>query len=65
MAKADDPFGFSEAAKMALEQTHQAMDTYFDFLKKSNLGISVRRNRDWGQVEGTKPVEPYCVPGTR
>jgi hypothetical protein len=30
-----DPFGFSEGAKMALEQTHQAMDTYFDFLKKS------------------------------
>jgi hypothetical protein len=35
MAKADDPFGLSEGAKMALEQTHQAMDTYFDFLKKS------------------------------
>jgi hypothetical protein len=30
-----DPFGFSEGAKVALEQTHQAMDTYFDFLKKS------------------------------
>ena len=30
-----DPFGFSEGAKFALEQTHQAMDTYFDFLKKS------------------------------
>ena len=30
-----DPLGFSEGAKMALEQTHQAMDTYFDFLKKS------------------------------
>jgi hypothetical protein len=30
-----DPFGFSESAKGALEQTHQAMDTYFDFLKKS------------------------------
>ena len=36
MANKDtDPFGFSEGAKMALEQTHQAMDTYFDFLKKS------------------------------
>ena len=34
MVKMDDPFGFSEGAKMALEQT-QAMDTYFDFLKKS------------------------------
>ena len=33
--KETDPFGFSEGAKMALEQTHQAMDTYFDFLKKS------------------------------
>src|SRR5215472_6992562 len=30
-----DPFGFSEGAKVALEQTHQVMDTYFDFLKKS------------------------------
>ena len=29
-----DPFGFSEGAKVALEQTHQAMDTYFDFLKE-------------------------------
>ena len=35
MAKMDDPFGFSEGAKSALEQTHQTMDTYFDFLKKS------------------------------
>ena len=36
MANKDtDPFGFSEGAKIALEQTHQAMDTYFDFLKKS------------------------------
>ena len=35
MANADNPFGLSEGAKMALEQTHQAMDTYFDFLKKS------------------------------
>jgi hypothetical protein len=33
--KDTDPFGFSEGAKVALEQTHQAMDTYFDFLKKS------------------------------
>ena len=33
--KETDPFGFSEGAKIALEQTHQAMDTYFDFLKKS------------------------------
>jgi hypothetical protein len=36
MANKDtDPFGFSADAKAALEQTHQAMDTYFDFLKKS------------------------------
>jgi hypothetical protein len=35
MAKADDPLGFSDGAKMALERTHQPMDTYFDFLKKS------------------------------
>ena len=33
--KDTDPFGFSEGAKVALEQTHQAMDNYFDFLKKS------------------------------
>jgi hypothetical protein len=26
--KETDPFGFSEGAKIALEQTHQAMDTY-------------------------------------
>ena len=35
MARMDDHFGFSADAKIALEQTHQAMDTYFDFLKKS------------------------------
>ena len=34
-SKDTDPFGFSESAKLPLEQTHQAMDTYFDFLKKS------------------------------
>ena len=33
--KDTDLFGFSEGTKVALEQTHQAMDTYFDFLKKS------------------------------
>src|ERR1700758_1801338 len=30
-----DPVAFTEGAKVALEQTHQAMDTYFDFLKRS------------------------------
>jgi hypothetical protein len=40
MANKDtDPFGFSEGARIALEQTHQAMDTYFDFLKKSISAI--------------------------
>jgi hypothetical protein len=35
MANKDpDPFGFSEGTKVALEQTHQAMDTFFDFLKE-------------------------------
>jgi hypothetical protein len=34
-SKDTDPFRFNEGAKVALEQTHQAMDTYFDFLKKS------------------------------
>jgi len=33
--KDTDPFGFSEGTKVALEQTHKAMDTYFDFLKES------------------------------
>jgi hypothetical protein len=33
--RSGDPFGFSESTKLALEQTHQAMDTYFDFLKRS------------------------------
>src|SRR6476469_3489889 len=37
--KDTDPFGFSEGAKIALEQTHQAMDTYFEFLKKSISAI--------------------------
>jgi hypothetical protein len=31
----NDPFGLGETTRQALEQTHQAMDTYFDFLKKS------------------------------
>jgi hypothetical protein len=35
MAKENDPLGFGEGATKALEQTHQVMDTYFDFLKKS------------------------------
>ena len=30
-----DPFGFSEGARVALEQTHQAMDTYFCLLYTS------------------------------
>jgi hypothetical protein len=39
-----DPFGFSEGAKVALEQTHQVMDTYFDFSQEVHLGISLGRN---------------------
>jgi hypothetical protein len=35
MAKESDPLGAFEGAQKALELTHQAMDTYFDFLKKS------------------------------
>jgi hypothetical protein len=31
----ESQYPFGEGAKVALEQTHQAMDTYFDFLKKS------------------------------
>jgi hypothetical protein len=33
--KDTDPFGFSEATRVALEQTHEAMDIYFDFLMNS------------------------------
>ena len=33
--KDTDPFGFSEGTRVALEQTHKAMDTYFDVLKES------------------------------
>jgi len=35
MAKDTDPFELNAAAKQAMEQAHQAVDTYFDFLKKS------------------------------
>jgi hypothetical protein len=33
--KDTDPFGFSAGTRVALEQTHKAMDTYFDVLKQS------------------------------
>ena len=33
--KDTDPFGFSQGAKVALEQTHRAMDTDSDLLKNS------------------------------
>jgi hypothetical protein len=40
MANKDtDPFGFSEGTRLALEQTHKAMDTYFDFLKECISGF--------------------------
>jgi hypothetical protein len=35
MAKDTDPFELNADAKQAMEQAHQAIDTYFDFLKKS------------------------------
>jgi hypothetical protein len=35
MATDTDPFGLGGTTKQALEQAHQALDTYFDFLKKS------------------------------
>ena len=44
MAKMDDPFGFSECAKIGLEQTHQANGYLFRFSQEVHLGISVRRN---------------------
>jgi hypothetical protein len=33
--KDTDPFGFSDATRVALEQAHEAMDIYFDFLMNS------------------------------
>jgi len=35
MVKDGDPFELNAAAKQAIEQVHQAVDTYFDFLEKS------------------------------
>jgi hypothetical protein len=35
MAKGADPFEFSAAAKQTMAQAQEALDTYFDFLKKS------------------------------
>jgi hypothetical protein len=35
MAKDMNSFELNTAAKQAMEQAHQAVDTYFDFLKKS------------------------------
>jgi hypothetical protein len=35
MPQDTDPLGFSETTRQMLEQTHRAMGTYFDFLKKS------------------------------
>ena len=64
MANADDPFGFSEGAKVALEQTHQAMDTYFDFLKRvSRHSRQAELRLETGGRN--KAVETYCLPGTR
>jgi hypothetical protein len=35
MAKDTDPFELGAAAKQVMEQAHEAIDAYFDFLKKS------------------------------
>jgi hypothetical protein len=35
MASETDPLGIGDGVKKALEQTHQAMDNYFDMLKQS------------------------------
>ena len=53
-----------EGAKVALEQTHQAMDTYFDFLKKS-ISAFPSSGTEIGDRWKTKPVERYCFSGTR
>jgi hypothetical protein len=39
MPKQDDPFELNAAVKQALEQAHHALDTYFDYLKKSVSAI--------------------------
>jgi hypothetical protein len=39
MAKVTEPSGFSEGATKVLEQTHQAMDVYFDFLENCVLAV--------------------------
>jgi hypothetical protein len=64
--KDTDPFGLSEGAKVALEQTHQAMDTYFDFLQKSISAFPSGGTEigDRWKEEG-KPFERCCLPGTR
>jgi hypothetical protein len=51
-----DPFGFGEGTKVILKQTHKAMNGYFDFLKESFFAVFLKRNGDWGQVEGREPV---------
>jgi len=39
MAKEGDPFELNAAVRQALEQAHHALDTYFDYLKKSVSAI--------------------------
>ena len=39
MAKEDDPLALNAAVRQALEQAHHALDTYFDYLKKSVSAI--------------------------
>ncbi len=37
MPNGNDPFQLNDAAKQAMQQTQQAVDTYFDFLKQTIL----------------------------
>ena len=65
VGKDTDPFGFSEGTRVALEQTHKAMDTYFDFVKQSISGFPSSGTEIGDRWKGRKPVKHYCVPRTR
>jgi hypothetical protein len=44
-----DPLGFNGGAKVALNQTHQAIHTYFDFLKKSISAFPSGGTEKWSK----------------
>jgi hypothetical protein len=56
IAKEIDPLGFNETTKQALEQAHQALDTYFDFLK-GFVSASPSFGTDFGEKMKQQGVE--------